>query len=176
MKAISVSLMLLAGTSQAGQKPQYPPVVTAKTLYAKVDLRGKPAPTLEAEQWLTGKAPVTKGKVLVVDFWATWCGPCRDLIPEMNDWSKKYAKDVVFVGISAEKPDVVQKFMKETKMNYHIGIDTKSKMNKALGVAGIPHVMIVSPDGIVRWQGFPGSSEDPLTEKVLEQIIAASKK
>ena len=118
---------------------------------------------------------MTKGKILFVDYWATWCGPCRALIPEVNEWAKKYEKDVVFVGLSNEPAETVTKFMKDTKMDYHIAIDTQNRMSKVLGVQGIPHVMIVTPDGIVRWQGFPGSEEDPLTDKVLEQIIKASK-
>jgi peroxiredoxin len=94
----------------------------------------------------------------------------------MNEWAKKYANDVVFIGMSDEDPATVKEFMKKTPMNYSVAIDTKKRMSNALGVKGIPHVMIISPDGIVRWQGFPGSQEDPLTEKVLESIIAASKK
>lgn len=174
LKLISICLGL-AALSYAAQEASYPSAVQKK-LYAKNDLRGKKAPVLTVETWLNGKAPDLKGKVLYVDFWATWCGPCRELIPEINAWQEKYSKDVVFVGISAEKPDVVQGFMEKTPMKYLIGVDTKRTMSNVLGVEGIPHVMIVSADGIVRWQGFPGSEEDKLTEKVLEQIIAQSKK
>ncbi len=157
------------------QSSDYPTIVTQKTLYAKTDLRGKKAPELVAETWLNGKAPDTKGKILFVDFWATWCGPCRHLIPEVNEWSKKYGNDIVFVGLSDEPATTVTEFMKTTPMNYHVATDPKKRMANVLGVQGIPHVMIVSPDGIVRWQGFPGSQEDPLTDKVLDQIVAASK-
>lgn len=157
------------------QEAAYPKVVTTKTLYAKNDLRGKKAPALKVEQWL-GKAPNTKGKILFVDFWATWCGPCRELIPEVNAWQKKYGKDIAFVGISDEPAETVRGFMAKTKMDYAIGIDTKKTMSNALGVQGIPHVMIVTPDGIVRWQGWPGSPEDPLTDEVIAKIVKASKK
>lgn len=167
--------MLAITLAPAPVTVDFPKIVTGKTLYAKTDLRGKKAPELVVEKWLNGEAPKTKGKVVFVDFWATWCGPCRALIPEVNDWQKKYSKDVVFIGVSNENPEVVSKFMKDTPMNYHIAIDQKNRMSNVLGVQGIPHVMIVSPDGIVRWQGFPGSTEDPLTSKILEQIVAASK-
>lgn len=170
-------LTALIALSAIGQPPttDFPKIVTNKTLYAKNDLRGKKAPDLVVESWLNGTKPSLKGKVLFVDFWATWCGPCRALIPEVNAWKKKFAKDIVFVGISNEKPDVVSGFMKTTPMDYLVGVDTKNTMGNVLGVQGIPHVMVVSPDGIVRWQGFPGSTEDPLTEDVLKQIVSASK-
>ena len=165
----------ITGVAIASQEATYPKAVTEKTLYAKTDLRGKKAPELKVEQWLKGGAPETKGKILFVDYWATWCGPCRALIPEVNEWHKKYSKDVVFIGLSDEPEATVKAFMTKTPMDYHIAVDTKKTMSNVLGVQGIPHVMIVSPDGIVRWQGFPGSAEDPLTEKVLQQIIKASK-
>lgn len=162
-------------TLALAQDNGYPKFVTSKTLYAKTDLRGKKAPSLKVEQWLNGAPASTKGKVLFVDFWATWCGPCRELIPEVNAWQKKFSKDVVFVGISDESPEVVKEFMAKTQMDYKVGVDSKKTMSGALGVQGIPHVMIVSPDGIVRWQGWPGSPEDPLTDEVLTKIVKASK-
>lgn len=158
-----------------GTKPGYPPIVNDKTLYATNDFRGKQAPKLEVEQWLTGKAPDTKGKVIFIDFWATWCGPCRALIPEMNEWAAKFKNDLVMIGISDESPETVKGFMADNKMAYNVAIDTKKRTSKAVGVKGIPHVMVITPDGVVRWQGFPGSPEDPLTEAKLEQIIKASK-
>ncbi|MBS1724855.1 MAG: TlpA family protein disulfide reductase [Armatimonadetes bacterium] len=175
MKRSLIVCALFATSALALEDATYPKIVTAKTLYAKNDLRGKKAPAFVVEKWLNGDAPSMKGKVLFVDFWATWCGPCRALIPEVNEWNKKYGKDVVFVGVSDEDAATVSKFMKDTPMDYHVAVDTQKRMSKELGVQGIPHVMIVSPDGIVRWQGFPGSEEDTLTDKVLEQVIAASK-
>lgn len=167
------SAALLTGFIQ--QQADYPEIITKKNLYAKNDFRGKPAPPLFVEKWLGSGAPSTRGKVVLIDFWATWCGPCRELIPEMNEWAKKFEKDVVFIGISDEPAAKVEEFRKGTPMNYFVGIDTTKKMSGALGVQGIPHVMVIGRDGIVRWQGWPGSPEDKLTEAKLKQIVAASK-
>lgn len=169
-----LTLVALGAVTHANVQDAYPPIVTEKNLYAATDFRGKPAPEFVVGQWLSDK-PEMKGKILFIDFWATWCGPCKALIPKVNDWHAKYGKEVVFIGLSDEPAETVTKFQATTKMNYPQAIDPDRRLHKALGVKGIPHVMIVTPDGVVRWQGFPGSAEDPLTEEKLKQIIAASK-
>jgi thiol-disulfide isomerase/thioredoxin len=179
--AISVKHLVLAALiglttlTVARQDADFPAYVKEKTLYAKNDFRGKKAPEFYVQQWLNRTGVDTKGKVVLIDFWATWCGPCRALIPELNEFNKKFADKLVVIGVSDEPAETVQKFMKDTPMDYAVAIDTSKKMSSAIGVQGIPHCIIMSPDGIVRWQGFPGSDEDKLTEQVIQQIISASK-
>lgn len=152
------------------------PPVTEKKLYASNDLRGKQAPALEVEKWLAGeKAPDTQGKVVLIDFWASWCPDCRRVIPQLNKYKKKFAQDLVVMGISDESAEAVNKFMEKQRIDFAIAVDPSAKMKTEVGVKGIPHVLIVSPDGIVRWQGYPESKEDLLTAKKIAQIIKASK-
>jgi thiol-disulfide isomerase/thioredoxin len=149
----------------------------AKKLYATNDYRGRKAPELKVEKWLT-KEPDRKGKVVLIDFWATWCPPCRALIPELNDWQKEFKDDLVVIGVSDEPEDKVRGFMGKTKVDYAMAVDTRrNETTKGqLGVQGIPHVMVIDSTGVCRWQGFPQSNEETLTTDVLRQIIAADKK
>lgn len=139
-----------------------------KQLWAKSFLNQK-APELVVEEWITAK-PETKGKFVLIDFWATWCGPCRKAIPELNEIQKKFSKDLVVIGISAEPAEKV-KSMKEPVIEYANGVDTQKTMDKQLEVKGIPHVILIDPQGIVRWEGFPLLDGHELTPEVVEALI-----
>src|SRR6266516_3987255 len=123
-----------------------------KRIWAKSFLN-KNAPDLKVEKWLS-KEPDRKGKCVLIDFWATWCGPCRKAIPELNALHKKFGDKLVVIGISAEPEKTVASFT-NPKIEYFSAIDTKGQTEKAVEVKGIPHVLIIDPKGIVRWEGFP---------------------
>lgn len=173
----STAAALLIGAVCLAQPPKDPgrgpnwPALKEKDLFAD-DVRGKPAPKFEVENYMNAE-PDRKGKVVLIDFWATWCGPCRKAIPELNEIQEKFKDDLVVIGISDESPATVQDFMAKTEMKYTSAIDMQATMKKAINVRGIPHVIIVSTDGIVRWQGFPLDENDPLKPEVVKQIIDA---
>ena len=144
-----------------------------KKLWAKSYLNQQ-APELVVEEWLS-EEPYTNGKFVLIDFWATWCGPCRKVIPELNEWSRKFAEDLVIIGISDETKDKVQA-MKDPQLKYFSAIDTKGTTKKQLEVKGIPHVILVNPKGVVIWEGFPSLEGHELTEETLKTLIAKYKK
>jgi cytochrome c biogenesis protein CcmG, thiol:disulfide interchange protein DsbE len=139
-----------------------------KRLWAKSVLN-QPAPDLVVEKWLTAK-PETQGKFVRIDFWATWCPPCRKAIPELNAFNKKFGDKLVVIGVSDENEQAVRK-MTDPKMEYASAIDTQARTKKQIEVKGIPHVILIDPKGIVRWEGFPFLSGHQLTESVIEELL-----
>ena len=135
---------------------------------------GDPAAPLVISDWIKGKpvdlAAAKGNQVVIVEFWATWCGPCRTSIPHLTEMQKKF-KDVVFVGISDEDSPTVKKFVAKMgdKMDYTVAIDTDRKTSagymEAFGIGGIPHAFIVDKLGRTVWQGHPMDGlEEALTE------------
>ena len=118
-----------------------------------------------------------KGKnIAVVEFWATWCPPCRTSIPHLTELQKKFKdKGVVFIGISNEEPGVVAPFVQKQgdQMDYVVAIDrgraTSDGYMKAFGQNGIPHAFIVDKDGKFAWHGHPMAGLDEALEKLTAQ-------
>ena len=158
--SLAAAALALAATS--------PAFAADKKLWAK-SIIGQHAPELKVEEWVTAP-PETKGKFVLIDFWATWCPPCREAIPELNGFQKKFRDRLVVIGISEEPKDVIAGFAKP-KPEYAFAVDTKGETKKSLEVTGIPHVLLIDPSGIVRWEGFPFLGGHELTEQVVADVI-----
>jgi thiol-disulfide isomerase/thioredoxin len=134
-------------------------------LYAK-SFRGQRPPTIIVDEWLNPPSDPT-GKFVLVDFWATWCGPCRQSIPHLNDLYARFKDRVVVIGLSDESLDDLRK-MTSPHIEYAVGSDQQGRTVRAFQVQGIPHAVLIDPKGIVRFEGMPFY----LTEKALERLIA----
>jgi thiol-disulfide isomerase/thioredoxin len=162
---------------------------------------GDPAPAILVAEWVQGQ-PITRfepGQTYVVEFWATWCGPCKVAIPHLNELSKKYAGQVRFVGVSVwenispDEPYAVPEFVKGMgeRMTYAVASDrTTAAKNEeeegpmaknwmaAAGQGGIPTAFIVNAQGRIAWMGHPMSIDKPLADVVAGKwdVDAAAKK
>ena len=154
------------------------PVFTTNVSRA-TDIRGKRAPEMYVSQWLNG-TPSAQGKVVVVDSWATWCGPCVASIPHTNDLADKFRDDVVIVAISDETPSKfwqgMDKLASSKGINldtfrYYLALDPSATMKRKVNITAIPHAIVMSSDWIVRWQGHPAT----LTAADLGRIVAANR-
>ena len=170
--------VLLLVSLASGQEKKQTPLLTnpeGKTIAATKSSLNQRAPQFVVEKWLS-ETPALTGKFLFIDFWATWCGPCRAAIPDANRLHRRFKDKLVVIGVSDEPEDVVRKFIKPA-MEYYSAIDTQGRMKTELGVFLIPYVIIVDPQGIVRFEGDPflhhnTRTNEELWDKTIEDLIA----
>ena len=162
--------------SPFGVEYKPPKEIGGKRMWASSFLWAKP-PKLEVEKWLSAE-PKTDGKFVLIEFWATWCPPCRKSIELLNGLHKKFGKDLIVIGISDEPEQAVRalKAKYKVEIEYFSAIDTKARTKTELGVFGIPHVIIAEPGGSVVWEGFPLLKGYELTEKIVAKMIEIGRK
>jgi peroxiredoxin len=114
---------------------------------------GKPAPdfTLKSLDGTDVSLSSLKGKIVILDFWATWCGPCRKGLPVLMEVAKARANDnVVLWAVDVdESKSKVQDFLKKKGWNLPVLLDAKGKVSQKYGVGGIPHTVLIGPDGVI---------------------------
>lgn len=142
---------------------------------AHAALEGHPMPSLAGlSEWLNGavKANEIKGKVLVVDFYATWCGPCMAAVPHNNEMVQKHkSKGLVLLGVctSSRGQEKFAANAKQYGMAYPIARDATEAVSKAWAVQSFPTYAVVDRKGIVRAVGLRPSRVDDVVKKLLEE-------
>jgi thiol-disulfide isomerase/thioredoxin len=129
------------------------PAAPSRAQMALVKL-GQPLPTLALNYM--GKQPELTGKPLLVEFWATWCPPCRKSIPHLNEIYAKYkTQGLEIVGITDEDEATVKKFEKQIPMDYSVAINTPESIYQQFGIKAIPTAFLVDKEGKIVWTGHP---------------------
>ena len=125
-------------------------------------------PSLEKVAWMGEKPEIKPGSIYLAEFWATWCPPCRQSIPHLNEIHQKYSsKGLLVLGISDEPQNTIEEFRKTVEMSYHVGTETSGQLMKTLGVRGIPAAFFVK-DNTILWRGHPMQINEALIEKMMK--------
>lgn len=138
-------------------------------------LIGRLAPEIRAEGWINGPGPTSQelaGKIVVLDIWAYWCGPCRAAAPELIALYHKYKdRGVVFLGLTEEDSTTLEqsrKFVEVTKLTWPQGYGARETIEE-LEVHWIPQLFVIGPDGRIAWDL---SSREPI-EQVLDRLTSS---
>lgn len=161
MKMIAVMLAAALGASSAS-------ALEKGALAPQFDLQG-----------LDGAVKLAKlqGKVVYVDFWASWCGPCRQSFPWMNEMQAKYGArglQVVGVNVDANNADARQ-FLASTPARFTIGFDPQGATPRSYGIKGMPSSVLIGPDGkvLLEHSGFRDADRAELESKIQSALGVA---
>ncbi|MGL1935961.1 MAG: TlpA family protein disulfide reductase [Fibrobacterales bacterium] len=136
-----------------------------------------PSFSLSDIEGITHSVDEYKGKVVVLDFWATWCVTCRYVFPKLNEIYKSSASDkVAILGINTDKKfkkKKLKKYIKKNRIEYPVLFDQKSTLAPKLGVTAVPSLMVFDTTGklIAHMNGYDVEEE----EKIIAQIKALIK-
>jgi peroxiredoxin len=113
-----------------------------------------------------------RGKVVLLDYWATWCGPCRSEIPHFIEFQDKYAgQGFQAMGISMDDgPQPVQEFYKQFKINYPVAMGTTQLAESYGGVLGLPVTFLIGRDGKIAAK-YVGATETSVIQQKVESLL-----
>jgi len=140
---------------------------------AESDETNKKAPEISLSDISGEKISLEKlrGKVILLDFWATWCPPCRMSVPDLLELQNRYsAKKLQVIGIGLDKKDNIILFAEQYKINYPVAAGDQSIANKYGGITGIPTMFIIDKKGNIR-KKFEGYTRKNVLEAEIEKLL-----
>ena len=135
---------------------------------------GSKAPDFELTDLMGKKVRLSdfQGKVVILDFWATWCGPCRMEIPNFVKLQTKYGDKLAIVGLTVSSPEAdVRSFAQKQGINYSVLLDADNLTDRYGGIVGIPTTFVVDRQGRIT-QKFIGVMEPQTFEEAIQPLLA----
>jgi len=111
-----------------------------------------------------------RGRVVVLDFWATWCPPCRRELPVIEKLSAEFADKVLFYGVNDEDSSTVKDFVKKNQYHMTVLMDNNKEVHRQYGVSAIPTLLIIDKQGIIR-KLFVGSRDEATLRKAVQSVV-----
>jgi thiol-disulfide isomerase/thioredoxin len=111
------------------------------------------------------------GKVIIVDFWATWCPPCTKEIPHFIELQEKYKNEVQFIGLNVgEKESEIKEFIKSMGINYIIGYSNENIEKSFGGISGLPTTFIIGKDGKIKAKAIGYRSKEWFEKQIISAL------
>lgn len=136
-------------------------------------MQGRVAAPVRTANWVGERQDLAKlkGKIVLIDFWATWCGPCIRAIPHTNEVMEKYKpKGVEVFGICCSRgSEDMRNVAMQQKMKYPTGADSGKQTEKAFGVSWWPFYVLVDRKGVIRAAGLKPDGLEPAIDALLEE-------
>lgn len=136
-------------------------------------LISKSSPKLEVEKW-NGEKPFTAGKNILIFCWTSWSQPCQKAVPELNALQKRFAENLVVVGVCAQEEEDMKRYVGPA-MEFPTAIDPNAKVTATIGASSVPFALLVDKKGIVLYQGHPGILSAEKVEKLIGPPETADK-
>ena len=111
-----------------------------------------------------------RGTVVVLDFWDTWCGPCRRELPAVEKLRAEFAGKVQFFGVNDEEQSTVAAFLKKAGYELPVLMDTRHDVHRQYGIHGVPTVFVIGRDGIVR-QHYVGAQDESTLRRAIQEAL-----